>query len=101
MSMRLDGSCHCGAISFSVDSHTPYPYQRGYRSICPKSAGGGGYAINITGVADTFKAKGKSAIGYGMHRSTAIRARPTGITASTAARRSGSATSSGLRWFTR
>jgi hypothetical protein len=27
MPMRLEGSCRCGAISFSVDSHTPYPYQ--------------------------------------------------------------------------
>ena len=48
--MRLEGSCRCGAISFSVDSHTPYPYQRCYCSICRKSAGGGGYAINIMGV---------------------------------------------------
>jgi len=50
MPMRLEGSCRCGAISFSVDSHTPYPYQRCYCSICRKSAGGGGYAINIMGV---------------------------------------------------
>ena len=47
MPMRLEGSCRCGAISFSVESHTPYPYQRCYCSICRKSAGGGGYAINI------------------------------------------------------
>ena len=38
MPMRLEGSCRCGAISFSVDSHTPYPYQRCYCSICRKSA---------------------------------------------------------------
>jgi len=61
--MRLEGSCRCGAISFSVDSHTPYPYQRCYCSICRKSAGGGGYAINIMGIADTLKLKGKSALG--------------------------------------
>ena len=30
MPIHLDGSCRCGAISFSVDSHTPYPYQRCY-----------------------------------------------------------------------
>ena len=101
MPMRLEGSCRCGAISFSVDSHTPYPYQRCYCSICRKSAGGGGYAINIMGLADTLKVKGKTALGYGMHRSTAIKARPTGITASTAARRSGSAMSNGLSWCTR
>ena len=102
MPMSLEGSCRCGAVSFSVDSHTPYPYQRCYCSICRKSAGGGGYAINIMGVADTLKVKGNSArSGYGMHRSTAIKARPTGITASTAARRSGSAMSNGLSWSTR
>src|SRR5580692_2019823 len=61
--MRLEGSCRSGAISFSVDSHTPYPYQRCYCSICRKSAGGGGYAINIMGLADTLKVKGKSTLG--------------------------------------
>jgi hypothetical protein len=39
MPMRLEGSCRCGAISFSVDSHTPYPYQRCYCSICPQERG--------------------------------------------------------------
>ena len=63
MPMRLEGSCRCGAISFSVDSHTPYPYQRCYCAICRKSAGGGGYAINIMGVADTLKVKGNSVLG--------------------------------------
>ena len=63
MPMRLEGSCRCGAVSFSVDSRTPYPYQRCYCSICRKSAGGGGYAINIMGVADTVKVKGKTALG--------------------------------------
>ena len=63
MPMRLEGSCRCGAISFSVDSHTPYPYQRCYCSICRKSAGGGGYAINIMGIANTLKVKGKRALG--------------------------------------
>ena len=63
MPMRLEGSCRCGAISFSVDSHTPYPYERCYCSICRKSAGGGGYAINIMGLADTLRVKGKRALG--------------------------------------
>jgi hypothetical protein len=63
MPMRLEGSCRCRAISFNVDSHTPYPYQRCYCSICRKSVGGGGYAINIMGLADTLKVKGKSALG--------------------------------------
>ena len=63
MPMRLEGSCRCGAISFSVDSHTPYPYERCYCSICRKSTGGGGYAINIMGLADTLRVKGKRALG--------------------------------------
>jgi len=56
--MRLDGSCHCGAVKFRVDSHTPYPYMRCYCSICRKTQGGGGYAINIMGDAPTLKVRG-------------------------------------------
>ena len=52
--MRLKGSCHCGAVTFSVDSHTPQPYMRCYCSICRKTAGGGGYAINLSAVASTL-----------------------------------------------
>lgn len=63
MPMRLAGSCRCGAVNFTVDSHTPYPYQRCYCSICRKSAGGGGYAINIMGIADTLQIRGKRALG--------------------------------------
>jgi len=57
--MRLEGSCHCGAVRFSVESHTPRPYMRCYCSICRKTAGGGGYAINIMGAAKTLKVEGK------------------------------------------
>src|SRR3954469_9642907 len=62
MPMRLKGSCRCGAVHFSVDSHTPYPYQRCYCSICRKSAGSGGYAINIMGDAASLKVDGRRAI---------------------------------------
>lgn len=47
MPLTLKGSCRCGAVHFTVDSHTPVPYQRCYCSICRKTAGGGGYAINL------------------------------------------------------
>jgi hypothetical protein len=57
--MRLDGSCHCGAVKFSVETHTPYPFMRCYCSICRKTAGGGGYAINIMGENDGLKVKGE------------------------------------------
>ena len=56
--MKLKGSCHCGAVTFSVDSHTPQPYMRCYCSICRKTAGGGGYAINIMGATKTLKVRG-------------------------------------------
>lgn len=56
--MRLKGSCHCGAVTFSLESHTPYPYMPCYCSICRKTQGGGGFAINIMGEAQTLKVKG-------------------------------------------
>lgn len=56
--MKLKGSCHCGAVKFSVTSHTPYPFMYCYCSICRKTAGGGGYAINIMGQMDTLKVTG-------------------------------------------
>ena len=56
--MRLEGSCHCGAVRFSVNSHTPQPYMRCYCTICRKTAGGGGYAINIMGQASTLEVEG-------------------------------------------
>jgi hypothetical protein len=57
--MILEGSCRCGAVRFSLDSHTPYPFMRCYCSICRKTAGGGGYAINIMGVAKSLRVTGK------------------------------------------
>jgi hypothetical protein len=60
--MRLKGSCHCGAVRFSLDSETPYPYMHCYCSICRKTAGGGGYAINIMGKADTFRKRGRTRV---------------------------------------
>ena len=63
--MKLEGSCHCGAVHFSVESHTPYPFMRCYCSICRKTAGGGGYAINIMGDADSLKVRGRKDVsGY-------------------------------------
>lgn len=60
--MQLEGSCHCGAVHFSLSSATPYPYQRCYCSICRKTQGGGGYAINIGGDARTMKVTGRKDI---------------------------------------
>lgn len=55
MPQTLEGSCRCGAVRFSCDSHTPQPYQRCYCSICRKTAGGGGYAINLGADARTLR----------------------------------------------
>jgi hypothetical protein len=60
--MQLEGSCHCGAVSFSLTSAHPYPYQRCYCSICRKTQGGGGYAINIAGDANSLKVRGRKHI---------------------------------------
>ena len=56
--MLLKASCHCQAVKFEVESHTPYPFLRCFCSICRKTAGGG-FAINIMGEAKTLKIKGK------------------------------------------
>lgn len=58
--MKLEGSCHCGKVHFSVESKAPYPFMRCYCSICRKTAGGGGYAINLHGDADTLKVRGQA-----------------------------------------
>jgi len=60
--MLLEGSCHCGAVRFSVEAYAPAPYMRCYCSICRKTAGGGGYAINLGARADTLKVEGESEI---------------------------------------
>ena len=57
--MKLEGSCHCGAVRFTVDSATPYPYMRCYCTICRKTAGGGGYAINLGADSDSLKIEGE------------------------------------------
>ncbi len=62
MPVKLDGSCRCGAVKFSVQSHTPHPYQLCYCSICRKTAGGGGFAINLMGTTASLSVKGKKAL---------------------------------------
>ncbi|MGH8436237.1 MAG: GFA family protein [Pseudomonas sp.] len=60
--MQLEGSCHCGAVVFSLSSAHPYPYQRCYCSICRKTQGGGGYSINLGGEARSLKVTGRKQI---------------------------------------
>lgn len=60
--MQLKGSCHCGSVHFTVCSAQPYPYNQCYCSICRKTAGGGGYAINLGGDYKTLKVIGEQHI---------------------------------------
>lgn len=61
--MLLKGSCHCQAVRFSVQSHEPVPFMRCYCSICRKTAGSGGFAINLGGDFKTLKVKGQEHVG--------------------------------------
>ncbi len=60
--MLLEGSCHCGAVRFSLESSTPVPFMLCYCSICRKTGGGGGYAINIMGLAATLQVQGRDEV---------------------------------------
>lgn len=61
--MKLVGSCHCQAVRFTVQSHEPVPFMRCYCSICRKTAGTGGYAINLGADYGSLKVKGKKHLG--------------------------------------
>ncbi|KAL2011693.1 hypothetical protein VTN00DRAFT_4411 [Thermoascus crustaceus] len=62
MPMKLEGSCQCGGVEFSLESHTPVPYQLCACSICRKVGGYNG-CVNLGGIADTLKiTKGKDLI---------------------------------------
>ncbi|WP_312147271.1 GFA family protein [Stutzerimonas kunmingensis] len=61
--MKLEGSCHCQAVRFSLESAQPYPFMRCYCSICRKTAGGGGYAINLGGDYRSLQVEGQEHLG--------------------------------------
>lgn len=61
--MKLEGSCHCGKVRFSLLSSHPYPFNLCYCSICRKTAGGGGYAINLGGDYNSMQVEGEDCIG--------------------------------------
>lgn len=60
--MKLAGSCHCGSVKFSVNSPHSYPFNFCYCSICRKTAGGGGYAINLGAEFATLEVSGRENI---------------------------------------
>lgn len=57
--MHLEGSCRCGAVTFGCDAYAPVPYLRCYCSICRKTDGGGGFAINLGAHADSLTVTGE------------------------------------------
>ena len=57
--MRLEGSCHCRAVQFSVEAHSPVPFMHCHCSICRKTAGSGGYGINLGADATTLTVSGQ------------------------------------------
>jgi hypothetical protein len=60
--MRLKGSCHCKAVRFSVESPHPYPFNLCYCEICRKTAGAGGFAINLGAEFHTLQVEGRENI---------------------------------------
>ncbi len=60
--VKLEGSCHCGAVRFSAESKAPMPFSRCYCTICRKTSGGGGYTINLLADARTLKIDGEEHI---------------------------------------
>jgi hypothetical protein len=49
-------------VRFSVTAYAPVPYLRCYCSICRKTAGSGGYAINLGAKAATLRVEGEDHI---------------------------------------
>ena len=60
--MKLEGSCHCKKVKFSLESEEYVPFARCYCSICRKTAGTGGYAINLGGDFKSLEVDGKENI---------------------------------------
>lgn len=60
--MDLEGSCHCQRVRFRVRAPHPYPFNHCYCSICRKTAGGGGYAINLGADNDSLTVEGREHI---------------------------------------
>jgi len=54
MPMTLEGSCQCGGVEFTLQSHTPVPYQLCACSICRKVGGYSG-SVNLGGVAESLQ----------------------------------------------
>ncbi|HVI59912.1 MAG TPA: GFA family protein [Luteimonas sp.] len=61
--MRLEGSCHCGKVRFRCEAYAPVPFLYCYCSICRKTAGGSGSAVNLGARAGTLEVEGREHLG--------------------------------------
>jgi len=60
--MLLEASCHCGAVRFRARSRHPYPFNLCYCSICRKTAGSGGFGINLSADHGTLEVEGEERV---------------------------------------
>ncbi|NQV99631.1 MAG: GFA family protein [Rhodospirillales bacterium] len=74
--MQLEGSCHCQSVRFSVQSIHPYPFNICFCSICRKTAGSGGFAINLSADANTLVVQGEDHLGIYQARSKSSLGQP-------------------------
>lgn len=58
MPRTLQGSCHCGSVKFTVETHTPVPYLLCFCSICRKTGGPLG-SSDIRVIKDTLRVQGE------------------------------------------
>lgn len=61
--MHLEGSCHCGRVRFRCEAYAPVPFLQCYCSICRKTAGGSGSAINLGARAASLEVDGREHLG--------------------------------------
>ncbi len=61
--MHIEGSCHCGNVRFRCEAYAPVPFLQCYCSICRKTAGGSGSAINLGARANTLEVEGREHLG--------------------------------------
>ena len=61
--MHLQGSCHCGRVRFRCEAYAPVPFLQCSCSICRKTAGGSGSAINLGARAATLEVDGREHLG--------------------------------------
>ena len=60
--MKLDGSCHCGKVNFSLTSASPYPYRYCYCKRCLKTHGGIGGVVHVAGDPSSLQIDGEENI---------------------------------------